>query len=80
MNKQIFLEILKRSAWLSLGLMLSSLGVLSAMKADLFWTVVGTILVPVGNVLLAIVRVWYKNRGKITLAEVDAEFDKVQPK
>lgn len=47
--------------------------------ADIYWTVLGTILAPLLTVFGALIRVWYKNHGKLTVQDVDSEFDKATP-
>jgi hypothetical protein len=59
--------------------MVVSLGSLLTAGADAFWVILGTILAPVLTVLGTLVVVWYNNRGKVTLTDVDKEFDKVDP-
>ena len=79
MNKKVFYEIVNRSWRLATTLMVLSLGVLLTSRADVYWTVLGTVLAPILTVLGALIRLWYKNKGKLTVADVDAEFDKATP-
>ena len=59
--------------------MVLSLGALLTAHADTFWTVLGTALAPVLTVLGAIIQLWYKNKGVVTVAEVDKQFDEATP-
>lgn len=75
MSKEVFLEILKRSVWLAGLLALGSLGTLLTMRAAWLEVVIGTILVPVLGVIAKVLRAYFKNRGKLTVADIDAAFD-----
>lgn len=79
MSKQVFYEIVNRSWRLATSLMVLSLGALLTAHADIYWTVLGTILAPLLTVFGALIRVWYKNHGKLTVQDVDSEFDKATP-
>jgi len=77
--KAVLLEILKRSGLLAGSLALGSLGVLLAARANLWETILGVVLTPVLGVLVRLANAYFKNKGKLTVAEVDATFDEADP-
>lgn len=79
MNKQVILEILKRSALLAALLFGGSMATLLTMNAGWLNVVVGSILTPVAGVVVKVGVLYFKNGRKLTVSEVDATFNAAEP-
>ena len=75
MSKAVVLEILKRSGWLAAGLALAGAGSIFAAQGNTCEVLIATVVTPVVGVLTKVAALVIRERGNVTLAEVDAEFD-----
>jgi len=75
MSKAVVLEILKRSGWLAAGLALAGAGSIFAAQGNTFEVLVATVVTPLVGVLAKVATLVVRERGNVTVAEVDAEFD-----
>jgi hypothetical protein len=78
MNKAVLLEILKRSGLLAGVLAIGSLATLLTLNAVWWQTLAATVLIPVAGVVVKVLRVYFKNGGHLTVAQVDQTFDSAQ--
>jgi hypothetical protein len=75
MTKAVVLEILKRSGWLAAGLALAGAGSIFAAQGNTFEVLIAVVVTPVEGVLAKVAALVVRERGNVTVAEVDAEFD-----
>lgn len=75
MNKAVVVEILKRSGWLAAGLALAGAGTIFAAQGNTLEVLIAVVVTPLVGVLSKVAALIIRERGDVTLAEVDAEFD-----
>ena len=75
MTRAVVLEILKRSGWLAAGLALAGAGSIFAAQGHTFEVLIAVVVTPVVGVLAKVAALVVRERGNVTVAEVDAEFD-----
>ena len=75
MTRAVVLEILKRSGWLAAGLALAGAGSIFAAQGNTLEVLIAVVVTPVVGVLTKVATLVIRERGNVTVAEVDAEFD-----
>jgi len=75
MTRAVVLEILKRSGWLAAGLALAGAGSIFAAQGNTLEVLIAVVVTPTVGVLAKVAALVIRERGNVTVAEVDAEFD-----